>query len=212
MSTERAKLQELKLPQLRDMATAVDVDHDGLQKSKLIAAILEADKFDPSMLPEDAPETAAAVATEASTEGAKDSQEGGQARDADGSNEDRQGRNRNRNRRNRNRNRNREPIDESELEVRQGILDILPEGYGFLRVTGYLPGDKDVYVAANIVRKARLRKGDIIEGPIRPARAQEKFPALVRAVKVNGVDPEQAAERPKFAKAHTAVSRRTASP
>ena len=200
MSTERAKLQELKRPQLREMATAVDVDHEGLQKSKLIAAILEADKFDPSMLPEDTPETVAAVATEVSVEGDKADDQGENSRDGDRNNDERQGRNRNRNRRNRNRNRNREPIDESELEVRQGILDILPEGYGFLRVTGYLPGDKDVYVAANIVRKSRLRKGDIIEGPIRPARAQEKFPALVRAVKVNGVDPEQAAERPKFAK------------
>jgi transcription termination factor Rho len=84
--------------------------------------------------------------------------------------------------------------------VRQGILDILPEGYGFLRVTGYLPGDNDVYVATNTVRKTRLRKGDIVEGPVRPARAQEKFPALVRASKVNGVDPEEAADRPKFSK------------
>ena len=200
MITERAKLQELKLPQLRDMATAVDVDHDGLQKSKLIAAILEADKFDPSMLPEDVPETVKAVATEAAAEGDSSPSESESSRDGDGSNDDRQGRNRNRRNRNRNRNRNREPVDESELELRQGILDILPEGYGFLRVTGYLPGDKDVYVAANIVRKSRLRKGDIIEGPIRPARAQEKFPALVRAAKVNGLDPEEAADRPKFAK------------
>ena len=201
MSTARAKLQELKLPQLREMATSVDVDHDGLQKSKLIAAILESEKFDPSMLPADAPEDVAAVATKDD-----DSAADGEGASASDDGDERQGqgqgqvRNRNRNRRNRNRNRNREPIDESELEVRQGILDILPEGYGFLRVTGYLPGDKDVYVAANVIRKTRLRKGDIIEGPIRPARAQEKFPALVRAVKVNGVDPEQAADRPKFAK------------
>ena len=201
MSTARAKLQELKLPQLREMATSVDVDHDGLQKSKLIAAILESEKFDPSMLPADAPEDVASVTTKDD-----DSATDGEGASASDDGDDRQGqgqgqgRNRNRNRRNRNRNRNREPIDESELEVRQGILDILPEGYGFLRVTGYLPGDKDVYVAANVIRKTRLRKGDIIEGPIRPARAQEKFPALVRAVKVNGVDPEQAADRPKFAK------------
>ena len=92
-----------------------------------------------------------------------------------------------------------EPIDESELEVREGILDILPEGYGFLRCTGYLPGEKDVYVSANQVRKNRLRKGDIVSGPIRPARAQEKFPALVRAVKVNGIDPEEAKKRSQFA-------------
>ncbi len=199
MSTPRARLQELKLPALRDMANAVDVEHDGLQKSKLIAAILDADKFSESMLP------AETVPTEAKP--AQSSEDGGRSDDSDSSdrsNDDRGdqrqgGRNRNRNR-NRNRSRNREPIDESELEVREGILDILPEGYGFLRCTGYLPGDKDAYVAANVVRKSRLRKGDIVSGPVRPARAQEKFPALVRAAKVNGVDPDEAEERPKFAK------------
>ncbi len=207
MSTPRAKLQELKLPALRDMATSVDVDHDGLQKSKLIAAILESEKFDPTMLPDDEPEAPAEAKPvgepSGSTDGDGAASGGGETfRDHDDQGGDRQGnRNRSRNRnRNRSRNRNREPIDESELEIREGILDILPEGYGFLRVTGYLPGDKDVYVAANVVRKARLRKGDIVSGPIRPARAQEKFPALVRAVKVNGLDPEEAADRPKFAK------------
>ena len=49
MSTARAKLQELKLPQLREMASSVDVDHDGLQKSKLIAAILDSEKFAPTL-------------------------------------------------------------------------------------------------------------------------------------------------------------------
>jgi transcription termination factor Rho len=207
MSTTRAKLQELKLPDLRDMATSVDVTHDGLQKSKLIAAILDADKFDPSMLPDDVPE----VPAEATKVAAVDTSDGGETGEratynGESSDEegrgDRQGnRNRNRNRnRSRSRNRNREPIDESELEVREGILDILPEGYGFLRVSGYLPGDNDVYVAANVVRKASLRKGDIVSGPVRPARAQEKFPALVRAVNVNGVDPEEAKNRPKFGK------------
>ena len=198
MSTERTRLQELKLPQLRDMAKSVDVDPEGLQKSKLIAAILEADKFDASMLPEAAPEVVAEVAATSTEEAAATDGDG--SPDGESSNDQQGGGNRRRRNRNRNRNRNREPIDESELEVRQGILDILPEGYGFLRVTGYLPGDKDVYVAANLIRKARLRKGDIIEGPIRPARAQEKFPALVRPVKVNGVEPDEAAERPKFAK------------
>ncbi len=204
MSTPRAKLQELKLPALREIASAVDIDHDGLQKSKLIAAILESEKFDPSLLPEDIPEAVAELTTSARTDATASgdvvSDEGDSDTEREDEGADHQGNRRNRRNRNRNRNRNREPIDESELEVREGILDILPEGYGFLRVTGYLPGEKDVYVAANIVRKTRLRKGDVISGPIRAARAQEKFPALVRAVKVNGVDPEEAAQRPKFAK------------
>ncbi len=200
MSTPRARLQELKLPELRDMAKAVDVEDDGLQKSKLIAAILEADKFDEVMLPDEVPASSDSASPSESSDHATDSVDSSE-RDRGGErDDDRQGgRARSRNR-NRNRNRNREPVDETELEVREGILDILPEGYGFLRCTGYLPGDKDAYVAANLVRKSRLRKGDIVSGPVRPARAQEKFPALVRAVKVNGIDPDEADERPKFAK------------
>ena len=195
MSTPRAKLQEFKLPALRELATSVDVDHDDLQKSKLIAAILDSEKFDPAMLPDDAPQEAA---SRPRSDNDDDRDDSSQSRDS--GREDRQGsRSRSRNR-NRNRNRSREPIDESTLELREGILDILPEGYGFLRVNGYLPGENDVYVAANLVRKNHLRKGDIIEGPIRPARAQEKFPALVRPVKVNGIDPEEAKGRRKFTK------------
>jgi len=199
MSTPRARLQELKLPELREMATSVGVEHDDLQKTKLIAAIVESKKFDPEMLPA---ETARAdsesqLASESASDGGDvDSTHDDQGADRQGGRNRSNNRNRNRNR---NRSRNREPIDESDLEIREGILDILPEGYGFLRVTGYLPGDKDAYVAANVVRKTRLRKGDVISGPVRPARAQEKFPALVRAIKVNGADPDEASERPKFA-------------
>ncbi len=186
--TTRARLQELGLDALREMATAVDVEHDGLQKSKLIAAIVGSEKFDESMLPEPNEEEPAKEASADSEGAAKD----GEGRQKQG--EQRDGRSRRR----RGRGRSQEPIDESELEVREGILDILPEGYGFLRCTGYLPGEKDAYVAANVIRKNRLRKGDIVSGPVRPARAQEKFPALVRPVKVNGMEPDEAQERPKF--------------
>jgi transcription termination factor Rho len=188
--TTRARLQELGLDALREMATSVDVDHDGLQKSKLIAAIVGAEKFDESMLPEPKEEEPAKEAAPAAS-GKKD----GDGRQSQG--DQREGQSRSRRRRGRGRG-NQEPIDESELEVREGILDILPEGYGFLRCTGYLPGDKDAYIAANVIRKNRLRKGDIVSGPVRPARAQEKFPALVRPIKVNGMEPDEAQARPKF--------------
>ncbi len=188
MSTTRARLQELGLDALREMAGNVDVDPEGLQKSKLIAAILESDKFEASMVPEAPTEAPKAESVDTNGDGGRPRRDDSQG----------QGQGRRRSRRNRNRNRSQEPIDESELEVRKGILDILPEGYGFIRTSGYLPGDKDAYVAANVIRKARLRKGDVVEGPVRPARAQEKFPALVRAVTVNGMDPEQAKDRPRF--------------
>ena len=184
MSTPRARLQELGLDDLRQMANKVEVESDGLQKSKLIAAILESESFEESMIPESAVVDEEPAKTQERSEKSSDREDGGGSR-----------------RRNRgSRSRQREPIDESTLETREGILDILPEGYGFLRTFGYLPGDSDAYVSVNVIRKDQLRKGDLIAGPVRPARGQEKFPALVRALTVNGGDPEEAMARPKFSK------------
>jgi transcription termination factor Rho len=176
------------------MAGKVEVDHEGLQKTKLITAIMNSEKFDSKMLPEPAEPGSEDGQGEAKP---RDGSPNGDQRQQKQAHDDRD-QNQGGGRRRRRRGRSQEPVDESELEVREGILDILPEGYGFLRCTGYLPGEKDVYVSANIVRKNKLRKGDICTGPIRPARAQEKFPALVRPVTVNGADPEQARERVKF--------------
>jgi transcription termination factor Rho len=83
-----------------------------------------------------------------------------------------------------------------------GILDVL-DNYGFVRTTGYLPGSNDVYVSLSQVRRYGLRKGDVIEGAIRQPREgerREKFNALVRLDKVNGLDPEESRGRPEFAK------------
>jgi transcription termination factor Rho len=83
-----------------------------------------------------------------------------------------------------------------------GILDVL-DNYGFVRTTGYLPGPNDVYVSLSQVRRYGLRKGDVIEGAIRQPREgerREKFNALVRLDKINGLDPEQAKSRPEFSK------------
>ena len=81
-------------------------------------------------------------------------------------------------------------------EIRVGVLDILPEGYGFLRTTGYLPGDKDVYVSQSAVRRHGLRRGDVIEGPIRQQKANEKVPALHSVQKVNGIDLDENGQLP----------------
>lgn len=83
------------------------------------------------------------------------------------------------------------------IEVR-GILDLLPEGYGFLRTKGYLPGPNDVYVSMSTIRRNRLRRGDYLEGQVRPARDSEKYGALHRLDTVNGQTPEEARNRPKF--------------
>ncbi len=85
-------------------------------------------------------------------------------------------------------------------EVRAGVLDILPEGYGFLRTTGYLPGDRDVYVSQGQIRKHGLRRGDVVQGPIRQQRSNEKVPALHHVQKVNGGElvDNRVPDRPDF--------------
>ena len=73
-------------------------------------------------------------------------------------------------------------------EIRTGVLDVLPEGYGFLRTTGYLPGDRDAYVSQSTIRKMGLRRGDIVSGPTRQHKSSDKVPALAFVHTVNGVD------------------------
>ena len=81
-----------------------------------------------------------------------------------------------------------------------GLLDILPEGYGFLRTSGYLPGQQDIYVSLSQVRRFMLRKGDTVTGKVRQPKESEKYFALLQIDDVNGIDPEAAKQRPVFEK------------
>ncbi len=89
--------------------------------------------------------------------------------------------------------------DDPNAEVRTGVLDLLPEGYGFLRTSGYLPGDKDVYVSVSQVRRFHLRKGDEVVGSVRSPKDSEKYQALLKIHQINGQEPEHAQRRPRFA-------------
>jgi transcription termination factor Rho len=84
-----------------------------------------------------------------------------------------------------------------------GILDVL-DNYAFVRTSGYLAGSSDVYVSLSLVRRFGLRRGDAITGVVRQPREGEqqrqKFNPLVRVDTINGVDPEQAKQRPEFTK------------
>jgi transcription termination factor Rho len=191
--TTRAQLQSKPIDELREIATAVGIETDGLQKSKLITALMDAGQVAESSPTESVELPQATPRTEKSEKPADNGSSSDDSSDRDGG----QGRQRNRQRRSRGRE---DFIPEEDLEIREGLLDILPEGYGFLRVTGYISGDKDVYVSANQVRKFGLRKGDIVSGPIRPPRSKEKFPAVVRIDKVNGMDPDEAMGRARFNK------------
>jgi Transcription termination factor len=81
-----------------------------------------------------------------------------------------------------------------------GLLDILPEGYGFLRTSGYLPGPEDIYVSLSQVRRYALRKGDVVVGKVRRPRDNEKYWALLEVDTVSDLDPEAAKSRPNFDK------------
>ncbi|GIM45743.1 transcription termination factor Rho [Collibacillus ludicampi] len=80
----------------------------------------------------------------------------------------------------------------------EGVLEIMPDGYGFLRPIGYLPSGDDIYVAASQIRRFDLRTGDKVSGKVRPPKENERYFGLLQVEAVNGVAPEVAAERVHF--------------
>ncbi|MCD7724049.1 MAG: transcription termination factor Rho, partial [Clostridiales bacterium] len=83
-------------------------------------------------------------------------------------------------------------------EQADGILEVMPDGYGFIRCENYLPGDQDVYVSPSQIRRFRLKTGDIIAGNKRIRSQGEKFSALLYISCVNGMNPSVAAQRIPF--------------
>ncbi|HUS84761.1 MAG: transcription termination factor Rho [Anaerolineales bacterium] len=84
------------------------------------------------------------------------------------------------------------------LELRGGVLEIMNEGMGFLRADHYLPGRNDIYVSQSQIRRFKLRTGDMIIGQIRPPKDTEKYFGLLRVESINGMDPEDTKDRPRF--------------
>ena len=225
----RSELQAKSIKDLRSLAQSVGIQTDGIQKAKLIDAMMGTGAYDgsdgvvtlelPDLVTKDgdpkpappadgkAAEVAIAngdPAKEPRVEQARSATQGNPTRSAPHRREEQRGTRHQRPAPGGGRNKRRRrptdpPVSAGPAEVREGTLDILPEGYGFLRCGGYLPGERDVYVAAGQIRKFALRKGDVVSGPIRPPRSQEKFPALIRIEKNNEMSPEEARKRPKFA-------------
>tara|TARA_B100000131_G_scaffold61216_1_gene57001 strand:+ start:12736 stop:14070 length:1335 start_codon:yes stop_codon:yes gene_type:complete len=156
----RTQLQSKTVAELREIAGSLGIDHAGLQKAKLIDALLKKGDDVINSL-ESSDEAKEEVVAEVVDKGDSSVKSG---------------------------------------EKRTGLLDILPEGYGFLRCGGYKPSEQDVYVPAGVIKKFRLRRGDLVEGPIRAPRSKEKYPALLEPKKVNEADPELLARRPDFNK------------
>ena len=222
----REDLQTKVLPELQQIAGTLGVTgHQRLKKSELIDAIMAKAPGDGHVASEDGAgsgngaegrDGSGASESRATDEGSSEAAPQG-ASEGDGGvstmvSERPQGQDRPRDRRpsreerrrDRDRRREREREErEEELQnapVRSGVLDVLPEGYGFLRASGYLPGTGDVYVSLSQIRRFGLRRGDEITGAVRNPRDNEKYPALLRVDTVAGVDPETARQRPEFDK------------
>ena len=80
----------------------------------------------------------------------------------------------------------------------EGVLEVLPDGYGFLRSENYLPGTRDVYVSIAQIRRFNLKTGDMVTGKTRPSKEGERFLALLYITAINGEDPEKAQQRKPF--------------
>ena len=80
----------------------------------------------------------------------------------------------------------------------EGILEVLPDGFGFLRVGGMTPSPDDIYVSPSQIRRFNMRKGDLISGQVRPPKDGEKYFALLRVEAINSTDPEIAQSRMHF--------------
>jgi transcription termination factor Rho len=89
-------------------------------------------------------------------------------------------------------------VEDEGLFIRTGILDVLPEGYGFLRTRGYLPCEDDIYVSLSQIRRFHLKRGDEVSGQVRPPKDSEKYNALLRIEKVNQDNPEVCRDRSQF--------------
>lgn len=87
---------------------------------------------------------------------------------------------------------------EDSKETIAGVLEIMPEGYGFLRVENYLQSNFDIYISPQFIRRFHLRTGDLVKGPARPQRDNERYRALSFIDSVNDLPPEQMKNRPNF--------------
>ncbi|MGV3526729.1 MAG: transcription termination factor Rho [Candidatus Sericytochromatia bacterium] len=91
-------------------------------------------------------------------------------------------------------------LEEDRQNTRHGILEIMPEGYGFLRVGGYFPCPDDVYISQTQIKRFKLQTGHMLVGQVRQAKDGEKYFSLVKIDSVNGISPEQIGQMPHFEK------------
>ncbi len=179
----REKYESLSLPVLRDLAKARGLKGiSTLKKEELIERMLEQDELDAQAEREKGSATGEEHARHASTEATAEERFRSvddrivQKMEAEGL--------------------SMEDLDSGEQA--EGILEVLQDGYGFIRSANYLPGDQDVYVSPSQIRRFRLKTGDIVSGNKRVRSQGEKFSALLYINSVNGMNPSLAARRTPF--------------
>lgn len=89
-------------------------------------------------------------------------------------------------------------VDKVSIIYAQGIIEVLPEGYGFLRVKGYLPSADDIYVSQTQIRKFKLMTGHVITGQVRPPKDGEKYYSMLKVEMINGHTPEESLSLREF--------------
>ncbi|MBK8025502.1 MAG: transcription termination factor Rho [Chloroflexi bacterium] len=92
----------------------------------------------------------------------------------------------------------RDNAEKQGYKLRGGVLEIVDDGIGFLRAEKYLPGPEDIYVSQTQIKRFNLRTGDMVVGQVRAPKDSEKYYGLLRVESVNGLNPEEAKNRPNF--------------
>ena len=80
----------------------------------------------------------------------------------------------------------------------KGVLELMPDGYGFLRASGFYPGPNDIYISQSQIRRFDIRPGDEVEGLVRPPKDMERYHGMLKVTKINGVEPEKLNQRVRF--------------
>ena len=174
----REKYESLSVTVLRELAKARGLKNlSGLKKSELVERMVKEDEREAKENPE--------------AKGGEDAQEKPEQRG-----EERPEREPDKGREDRGSQQDKEELDSG--ITANGILEVMPDGYGFIRSENYLPGDKDVYVSPSQIRRFNLKTGDIVCGNTRIKTQQEKFSALLYVSTINGFPPIVAQQRQNF--------------
>jgi transcription termination factor Rho len=88
--------------------------------------------------------------------------------------------------------------ERTSTQAKKGILEIMQEGYGFLRANGLMPGSDDIYISQSQIRRFDIRPGDEVEGQVRPPKETERYWGMLKVEKINGIGAETATKRPRF--------------